>query len=75
MKQSPAINTITPLVNGRPMELPTGLTLDQLLQKLNLQPEHIAVAINEKVIASEHFAEYRLGREDTVEIVQFVGGG
>src|SRR5207302_10935256 len=37
------------MVNGKPMELPEGLTIDGLLARLNVRREYTAVAVNREV--------------------------
>ena len=63
------------LVNGEKMEFSTSITVSELLQKLNLQPERIVVELNLEIIPKEEYAQRILREEDAVEIVHFMGGG
>jgi len=65
--------TIT--VNGKPMELPAGLTIDGLLAHLKVRREFTAVALNREVALRAHYAETKLQDGDKVEIVHPMGGG
>ena len=65
--------TIT--VNGKPMELPAGLTIDGLLAHLKVRREFTAVALNREVALRAHYAETQLHDGDKVEIVHPMGGG
>ncbi len=62
-------------VNGKPMELPEGLTIDALLVRLNVQREYTAVALNREVAPKRDYAETVLKEGDKVEIVRPMGGG
>ena len=65
--------TIT--VNGKPMELPAGLTIEGLLTHLKVRREFTAVALNREVTQRARYAETRLADGDKVEIVHPMGGG
>jgi sulfur carrier protein len=62
-------------VNGKPMELPEGLTIDALLARLKVQREYTAVALNREVAPKALYAETVLKDGDKVEIVRPMGGG
>ena len=65
--------TIT--VNGKPMELPAGLTIDGLLAHLKVRREFTAVALNREVTQRARYAETKLQDGDKLEIVHPMGGG
>jgi thiamine biosynthesis protein ThiS len=61
-------------VNGQSME--TGAeTLRALIEMLDLRPERVAAEVNMKVIRKTDYDSVRIMEGDTVEIVNFVGGG
>jgi sulfur carrier protein len=62
-------------VNGKPMELPAGLTIDGLLARLKVRREFTAVALNREVAPRSRYAEIRLQDGDKIEIVHPMGGG
>ncbi len=62
-------------VNGKKQQVATDSTLGQLLDTLKLDPARVAVERNLNVVMRESFAETILAENDTLEIVQFVGGG
>lgn len=62
-------------VNGEPLDLPEGLTVQGLLQHLEVRAERVAVERNGQVVKKARHAEERLSPGDVVEIVTFVGGG
>lgn len=62
-------------VNGKPQTIDGGTTLTTLLGSLKLDPQRVAVERNLAVVARETFDKTVLADGDTLEIVQFVGGG
>ena len=62
-------------VNGKPMELPAGLTIEGLLAHLKVRREFTAVALNREVAQRSRYAETKLQDGDKVEIVHPMGGG
>lgn len=65
--------TIT--VNGRPKELDGPTTVAALLESLKLDAARVAVELNREILPRAEFAETALADGDSLEIVQFVGGG
>ena len=63
------------VVNGKPMEVADGLTLEGLLGQLNIRREYTAVALNREVARKAQYAETLLREGDRVEIVHPMGGG
>jgi sulfur carrier protein len=66
---------MTVTVNGKPMELPRGLTIADLLARLDVRREYTAVAVNREVAPRARYAETVLRDGDRVEIVHPMGGG
>jgi sulfur carrier protein len=62
-------------VNGKPMELPDGLTVEGLLERLNVRREYTAVALNREVTPRSGYARTVLKDGDRIEIVHPMGGG
>ena len=62
-------------VNGKPMELPDGLTIDGLLTHLGVRREYTAVALNREVTPKHQYAQSVLKDGDRIEIVRPMGGG
>jgi sulfur carrier protein len=66
---------MTVTVNGKPMDLPAGLTIDGLLAQLKVRREFTAVALNREVAQRARYADTVLNDGDKVEIVHPMGGG
>jgi sulfur carrier protein len=62
-------------VNGNPMELPPGLTIEALLTHLSVRRQYTAVALNREVTPRDEYATTVLNEGDRIEIVRPMGGG
>ncbi|MDX2493568.1 MAG: sulfur carrier protein ThiS [Desulfuromusa sp.] len=63
------------IINGNTKEYQESLTVQQLLQKLNLSPDRVVVELNRQILSPDIHIKTELKSEDTIELVQFVGGG
>jgi thiamine biosynthesis protein ThiS len=63
------------VVNGKPMEVDHGTTVDGLLTLLKVKREYTAVAVNREVTPKSTYATVILADGDKVEIVRPMGGG
>ena len=66
---------MTVTVNGKPMELPDGVTIEALLVQLKVRRQYTAVALNREVTPKHQYAEAVLRDGDKIEIVHPMGGG
>src|SRR3972149_5566585 len=62
-------------LNGESRELPDNLTLQDLLQRLQLDADRVAVEHNREIIKRDLWASVRVQAGDQLEIVHLVGGG
>lgn len=62
-------------LNGDPFELPERLTIDRLLERLEVDARRVAVELNLEVVRRARFSSTWVNEGDEVEIVNFVGGG
>lgn len=62
-------------VNGKPMDLPDGLTIEDLLVRLEVPRQFTAVALNREIAPKATYAAAVLREGDKVEIVRPMGGG
>jgi sulfur carrier protein len=63
------------VVNGEPQTVPEGETILGLLRRLQLDPERVAVELDQRIVRQPKWSETALADGSRVEIVQFVGGG
>ena len=57
------------------MELPEGLSLEGLLERLKIRREYTAVALNREVAPKDSYATMMVKEGDKIEIVHPMGGG
>ena len=66
---------ITIHLNGQTMEVPEGLTLASLLERLKLPRDRVAVERNLEIVPRDRWQETPIHAGDRLEVVHFVGGG
>lgn len=62
-------------VNGESRSLDPGTSLGQLVEKLGLGGKRIAVEVNRDIVPRSEYDNFRLSNNDTIEIVNAIGGG
>ena len=62
-------------INGKEHELPDGLTVAQLLERLQTPDRGVAVAKNDRVVRRTAFSEEPVHEGDRIEIIKAVAGG
>ncbi len=63
------------IVNGTEQEVPSGSNISQLLDRLKVQSERVAVEVNLKIVHRRQYSQVSLNDGDQIEIIGFVGGG
>lgn len=61
-------------INGKPEEVASGTVLD-LLKLKKIEPQMVAVEVNDKVLDREHLGTTPLNEGDQVEFLFYMGGG
>ncbi|MDP3118976.1 MAG: sulfur carrier protein ThiS [Sulfuricurvum sp.] len=62
-------------VNGETREFSQATTLEQLIQSLGLESKVMAAAVNMEIVKQDAWNQAILNDGDTVELLDFVGGG
>ena len=62
-------------LNGDPYEINRGTNLNELLNKLKIQKNKVAIEVNGEIIEKNKYPKLILNKDDKVEIVHFIGGG
>ncbi len=62
-------------LNGDPYEINNGTNLIELLNKLKIQKNKVAIEVNGEIVESKKYQNLILNSDDKVEIVHFIGGG
>lgn len=66
---------VTVRVNGEELRLPRGASIVQLLDRLNVSTPRVAVERNREIVPKASYPATLLEDGDTLEVVEFVGGG
>ena len=62
-------------LNGNPYEINNGTNLNELLNKLKIQKNKVAIEVNGEIVEKNKYPKLILSKGDKVAIVQFIGGG
>ena len=62
-------------LNGDSYEINNGTNLSELLNKLKIQTNKVAIEVNGEIIERNKYQNLILNKDDKVEIVHFIGGG
>ena len=62
-------------LNGDLYEINDGTSLNELLNKLKIQKNKVAIEVNGEIVEKNKYSNLILNKNDKVEIVQFIGGG
>ncbi|WP_306460414.1 sulfur carrier protein ThiS [Desulfonatronum sp. SC1] len=63
------------IINGKPEEVSTGVTLLELIETRILDPSRVVAELNREIVPGDRFANTVLSEGDRLELLQFVGGG
>ena len=62
-------------LNGDPYEINGRTNLNELLNKLKIQKNKVAIEVNGEIVQKDKYQNLVLNKDDKVEIVHFIGGG
>ena len=62
-------------LNGDLYEINDGTNLSELLNKLKIQKNKVAIEVNGEIVEKNKYPNLILNKGDKVEIVKFIGGG
>ena len=62
-------------LNGDLYEINTDTNLNELLNKLKIQKNKVAIEVNGEIVEKDKYPNLILNKNDKVEIVHFIGGG
>ena len=62
-------------LNGSSYEINNETNLNQLLNKLKIQKNKVAIEVNGVIVEKNKYPKIILNKGDNVEIVHFIGGG
>ena len=62
-------------VNGQTVEIESEMTVERMLDTVEVPPNYLAVEINAEVVPREDYTRHVVRHGDQVEVVTLVGGG
>ena len=62
-------------INGDTHRLDSDLNLNDLLRKLDIEEDKVAIEHNREIVPKSTFDTVMVGDGDNLEIVHFIGGG
>ena len=62
-------------LNGDLYKVNKGSNLNELLNKLKIQRNKVAIEVNGVIVEKNKYSKLILNKDDKVEIVHFIGGG
>ena len=66
---------ITITVNGKAVEIEGEMSVERLLDTVEVPPNYLAVELNSNVVPREDYSAVTVHAGDEVEVVTLVGGG
>ncbi len=61
-------------INGRERNYPSGITINELLNKLKLPKEIVIVKVDNETIPKDNYNR-KLNKDSNIEVRSFIGGG
>lgn len=62
-------------LNGEKTSLPGMMTIERLLEHLEMPTKRVAIEVNKAVVRRAEWNNTEISQDDVIEIVHFVGGG
>ena len=62
-------------LNGNPYKINDPTNLNELLNKLKIEKNKVAIEVNGEIVQKDKYESFILRKDDKVEIVNFIGGG
>lgn len=61
--------------NGKEKEVRDGLTIEELIVDLELNPDTVVAECNGAIVLREDYPDRQLSEGSVLELIRFVGGG
>ena len=63
------------IINGQEKEIEDNLSLQDIIQNLNIEDKVMACAVNMDIVKKDKWSSYIPKDNDIIELLNFVGGG
>ena len=70
-----SVKALKVILNGKPNEIESGMTVTDLLLKWRVRPELVTVEINEHILQKFDYDSTQIKEGDKVEFIFYMGGG
>ncbi len=71
----PSTDTIKIILNGKPNEIQSGMTVTDLLNQWRMRPELVTVEIDETILQKLDYDTTEIKEGNKVEFIFYMGGG
>ena len=61
--------------NGQIKSIPENYRMSDFVKNLNIPIKKVAIELNQEIIDKNKLNKIKLKKDDTIEIVHFIGGG
>ena len=68
-------NKIKIKFNGKKLAITPKSNIYNLIKKFNIKLDNVAIEYNNKIIDKKKIKKIMINNNDTIEVVQFIGGG
>jgi len=62
-------------LNGKEKQIAENSKIDKLLNDLKIPVRKVAIELNQEILNKKELNKIRLKKNDSIEIVHFIGGG
>lgn len=63
------------IINGETKEVSSAMSVEELLNDLQIYDKVMAIAINMEIVKKDNWATHKIKDGDKIEALEFVGGG
>ena len=69
------IKKINIKLNGKKTNVDDQISLNKILKNLNISTNKVAIELNKEIINKKKLSSIKIRKNDSIEIVHFIGGG
>ena len=66
---------MTVILNGEKYNMAENMSVLDLLNEKGVNPDRVVVEYNKNIVPKSDFANIKIAPNDTLEVLEFVGGG
>lgn len=63
------------IVNGEEKEFENASSISEIIKVLKIEDKVMAAAVNMSIVKKENWEDFKLKENDSLELLNFVGGG